>query len=244
MTRKDISEGVGNISTRHIHEAETYIAPTKKSRFSSRMFGKAIAAVLALCLIVGGIGIFAPFGGMAVTAYAHGTDAEITESGVILNTGTINDNGSMTGHPLMFYLAGKDIASVRFSCKNQQISFTDWTEQRGEYGLAQNFTVAYGADASEYYYLVIDWVPNATIRELTDNADSKISTLPEELRNDMIVLEITFENGKTATKAITISLMDDGNFFAAFDDYMISEDDAFVLRPDNEVIPRDILYSE
>ena len=48
------------------------------------------------------------------------------------------------------------------------------------------------------------------------NKDSKIATLPEEMRNDIIVMEITFENGKTATKAITISLLDDGTFFASF----------------------------
>lgn len=78
----------------------------------------------------------------------------------------------------------------------------DWTEKRDEYGNAQNFTVAYGEDESEYYYLTINWVPNAIIRELTDNEDSKIATLPEEMRNDIIVMEITFENGKKATKAI------------------------------------------
>ena len=55
----------------------------------------------------------------------------------------------MKGHPLMFYLSGKDIASVRFSSKREQIYFMDWTEQREEYGSAQNFTVPYGEDESE-----------------------------------------------------------------------------------------------
>ena len=57
-------------------------------------------------------------------------------------------------------------------------------------------------------------------------------------------MEITFENGKTATKAITISLLDDGTFFASFGDYQISEKDTFVYRPDSEAIPRDVLYSQ
>ena len=49
------------------------------------------------------------------------------------------------------------------------------------YGNAQNFTVAYGEDESEYYYLTISWVPNAIIRELTDNEDSTIAALPEDV---------------------------------------------------------------
>ena len=153
-----------------------------------------------------------------------------------MNSGTISDSGEMKGQPLMFYLSGKDIATVRFSCKNQQINFLDWTEKRDEYGNAQNFTVAYGEDESEYYYLTISWVPNAIIRELTDNEDSTIAALPEEMRNDIIVMEITFENGKTTTKAITIALLDDGRFFASFDDYQISEEDTFINRPDSEAI--------
>ena len=112
----------------------------------------------------------------------------------------------------------------------------DWTEKRDEFGLAQNFTVSYGEDESEYYYLLIDWVPNATIRELTDNANSTIAALPQELREDVIVMEITFENGKTLTKAITVSLLEDGTFFAKFDDYEITAEDSFIDRPDSEAI--------
>ena len=245
MTRKDISDGVGNISTRHIQEAASYMAAEKKVSFFKKPFGRSmIAAVLALCILAGGISIFSPFGGMVVTAYAHGTDEEITQAGAVINTGTISDSGEMTGHPLMFYLSGKDISTVRFSCKNQQINFMDWTEKRDEFGLAQNITVSYGEDESEYYYLLIDWVPNATIRELTDNEDSTIAALPEEMRNDIIVMEITFENGKSLTKAITVSLLNDGTFFASFNDYEITSEDSFIDRPDSESIPRDILYAQ
>lgn len=245
MTREDISEGIGNISTGYIQEALNYkVLPQKKPFFKTpfRRFG--IVVALALWLMVGGISAFSFFNRMTVTAYAYGTDEEITENEAIISTGTINDNGEMVGHPLMFYLSGKDISTVRFSCKNQQISFMDWTEKRDEYGLAQNFTVSYGEDESEYYYLLIDWVPNATIRELTDNETSTISTLPDELRNDVIVMEINFQNGKTVTKAITISLLDDGTFSAVFNDYKISDNDKFVNRPDSETIPRDVLYKQ
>lgn len=57
-------------------------------------------------------------------------------------------------------------------------------------------------------------------------------------------MEITFANGKTATKAIHVSLQDDGTFFATFDDYTIKEEDSFVNRPDSKAVPRDILYGE
>ena len=49
MTRKDISDGVGNISTRHIQEAASYMAAEKKVSFFKKPFGRSmIAAVLAL----------------------------------------------------------------------------------------------------------------------------------------------------------------------------------------------------
>lgn len=228
MTRKEISEGVGNISDRYIREAADY-APAKKHR---RVFRAAAAAALALCLLAGGLGIFPASGGTALAAYACGTDEELTGAGAVLSTGTIRDSGEMTGHPLRFYLMGEDIARVRFSCERQRLSFTDWTEQRASYANVQNFTVDYGADAAEYYYLTVDWTPTDTIRALTDHADTTLATLPEALRRDRIVLEITFADGSTATRAIDITLREDGAFSAAFDDYTIQPADDFVRRAD------------
>ena len=242
MTKKKISEAVSNISTRHIEEAADY---SEKRQAHKPIWTKsgAIAACLAFALAIGGI-LSSLNGGGIVTAYAYETKEEITAAGTVIDTGTIRDHGEMTGHPLMFYLSGEDIETVRFSCKNQKINFTDWTEKRDEYGNAQNFTVTYGEDESEYYYLTIDWVPNAIIRELTDNPEAAIATLPTEMREDIIVMEITFSNGKTATKAITISLLEDGTFFAVFDDYEITAEDSFVARIDSESIPRDVLYEQ
>lgn len=235
MNSKRFSEAMGELDSRYVVEAVNY-----KRRHKGALWIKLGLAAACLAAVIAIGGILAPFhGGMVVSAYARDTDEEITAAGAVINSGTISDSGKMKGKPMMFYLSGRDIVSVRFSCKNQQISFMDWTEKREEYGNAQNFTVAYGEDESEYYYLTIDWVPNATIRELTDNADSTVAALPEEMRHDIIVMEILFENGKTATKAITISLLDNGTFFATFDDYEISDADAFVNRPDNEAIPRE-----
>ncbi len=185
-------------------------------------------------MLFASISLLPPSGRSSVTAYAYGTDTELTAAGAVVTTGTISDSGEMKGHPLMFYLSGKGIDHVRFSCKNHQISFLDWTQQREEYGLAQNFTVPYGENAEEYGYLTVDWVPNATIRELTDHEDSRIPTLPGEMREDIIVMEIAFADGSTQTKAIWISLREDGTFFASFDDYEITEEDSFVHRPDSE----------
>lgn len=126
----------------------------------------AMAACLCLIIFSFVMSIYSPFGGMVITAYACGTDKEITSTGATFTTGTINDNGDLTGHPLMFHLAGENIDTVRFSCKNGQINFIDLTEQRAEYGFAQNFTVYYGEDEYDYSSLLIDWIPNNIIAEL------------------------------------------------------------------------------
>lgn len=239
MNCMEISNGIGGIDDRHIREAAEYRPAKRGGFFGTKYRRAAVAAVLALCVLVG---IFAPDGGVVVSAYAYGGEEALTEAGSVMSTGTISDSGEMKGHPLMFYLVGERIERVRFSCKNQQICFMDWTETRDEFGNAQNFTVSYGADASEYYYLLIDWVPTATIRALTNHTETRIATLPETQREDIIVMEITFTDGTSATKAITISLQDDGTFFAAFGDYEISDADTFVHRADAPAIPRELLY--
>lgn len=238
MKEERLLNALGQVDEKYIREADpAEKAPrrTKLRRWGSVAAGLALVAAIAFAML-------SPNG--SVAAYAYGTEEALTAAGAIISTGTISDTGEMTGHPLMFYLTGEGIERVRFSCKNQQISFMDWTETRDEFGNAQNFTVPYGENAEEYYFLLIDWIPNATIRALTDRPDSTIATLPTELREDVIVMEITFSDGKTATKAIRISLQDDGTFFAAYGDYRIGEDDSFVRRADSEAIPRDIFYAK
>ncbi|WP_298020113.1 hypothetical protein [uncultured Dysosmobacter sp.] len=238
MKKEDFFEALCELDDDLLRGAET---PVRK-KMNWRIWGT-IAACFAVFVAISGILSYFN-SGMVVTAYACGTDEEITEAGAVIHTGTISDTGEMKGHPLMFYLSGEDIETVRFSCKNHQINFMDWTETRDEYGEAQNFTVTYGEDESEYYYLTIDWVPNTIIRALTDNPETTIATLPAELREDIIVMEITFANGKTATKAITVSLLEDGTFFATFDNYKVSEADDFIKRTDSVAIPRNILYGQ
>lgn len=45
-------------------------------------------------------------------------------------------------------------------------------------------------------------------------------------------MEITFAGGKKAVKAVWVSLLSDGTFFAAFDDYGIGASYSFVKRED------------
>ena len=244
MKRETISRGVGNIDARYIQEAAEYIYEKKYAdRFRSSFMKAMAAAILVLAVFVSGIFVLFSSRNGVITVYAYETGEEITAAGAVLHTGTISDTGEMKGHPLMFYLTGTNIDTVRFSCKNQELYFMDWTEKRDEYGNAQNFTVMYGEDESEYCYLTIQWIPDATIRELTDNKNSRIAFLPEELREDIIVMEITFGNGKTTTKAIMISLQDDGTFYAALDNYRIKDSDTFIKRPDNAAL-RDISCEE
>lgn len=242
MRSKDISEIIGNINTRYIEEAEDY-QPKEKGRIQINYTMKRlmIAAVMVICIVIGGIYIFSSSEKMIVEAYAYETNEKITEAGITMSSGTITNNGEMTGHPLMFYLSGKRIKNVRFSCKNQKIDFRDWKEKRDEYGEAKNFTVNYGENEKEYAYLTIDWMPNATIEKLTNNKNSRIATLPKELREDIIVMEISFLNGEKTVKAIKIKLQDNGTFFAKFDDYKIQKSDNFVRRTDSQTIPRKIL---
>lgn len=240
MNSQKFSDAMSELDDKYVDEAIRY---KKRARKPGWIKWGAMAACLCFAISVFVISVFSPYGGMVVTAYAHGTDEEITSAGATFTTGTINNDGELTGHPLMFHLAGEDIDTVRFSCKNGQINFIDLTEQREEYSFAQNFTVHYGEDESDYSSLLIDWVPSNMIAEL-ENGNIAISDLPEDICHDMIVMEITFANGKSTAKVIRISLETDGTFYAAFDEYTILTSDDFVNRTDSAPIPRDVLYEQ
>lgn len=236
-----ISEALGNIDTLYILEAEQYTPAEKKFPGAPHLFLRiAAAAALALCLVFIGISTLSPSGKMTVTVYAKETDEEITAAGAVISTGIIHDRGSISGKAVSFYLSGENIAKVRFSCKKQQIDFVDYTGKRDEFGLAQNFTVEYGPDAGEYCDLLIEWVPKAISKELLTGCT--IAGLPEEMRSDIIVLEITFADGSTDIKAIFVSLLDNGTVFASFDDYTPGAADTFIYRADSEPLPPEVLY--
>ena len=115
MKKELISEAVSNIKEEYITEAQT--TPTANRPWQRRL----VAAVVALCLLAGGLWALSPSGAMNVTAYAVDSNQPITANGVVLDTGTISDSGEMTHHPLQFCLDGAEMKSVRFSCKNQEL---------------------------------------------------------------------------------------------------------------------------
>lgn len=233
MNREYISDALGSIDDRHISESEK--PPERKVPLLVRSL---IAAALVLTVLGLSVTLFLSPRGVAVTAYAHSDGRELTSAGAGLTTGTIDERGVLTGHPLMFHLDGERIESVRFSCKNEVLSFTDMTENRAEYGFAQNFTVEYGENESQYPFLVIDWVPQNLIKLLREGQYPSIAQVPEEYREDVIVMEVRGLNGGRAVKAITVKLMDDGTFFTSFHDYEITAADEFVRREDAKPLPK------
>lgn len=237
MQVKQFSDAMGEVNERYVTEALTY----RKARRPAWVRWGAAAACLVLAAVLFATGVLAPLGSMTVTAYAAGTDAEIPSAGAAFAAGTINEDGTLDGYPLMFYLKGSGIETVRFSCKNGQIRFTDLTGRRAAYDFAQNFTVPYGAEAgdeADYPSLLIEWLPRPMMEALAD-ADTDIADLAADLRQDIIVLEITFANGRTATRAVTIALQDDGSFRAAFRTCRIGKTDGFVRRADSSPMSGD-----
>lgn len=237
MQVKQFSDAMGEVNERYVTEALTY----RKACRPAWVRWSAAAACLVLAAVLLAAGMLAPLAGMTVTAYAAGTDAEIPSAGAAFAAGTFHEDGTPGGYPLMFYLKGSGIETVRFSCKNGQIRFTDLTGRRAAYDFAQNFTVPYGAaagDEADYPSLLIEWLPRPMMEALAD-ADTGIADLAADLRQDIIVLEIAFANGRTATRAVTIDLQDDGSFRAAFRAYRIRKSDVFVGRADSQPMPKD-----
>lgn len=224
-----LSNAIGNIDDKYVIEALEYSSHLGVYR-KFRLFS-AIAA--SICLMVGTAALLLKDNHNSITVYAYGSNEMLVNGKAMLMPGGISDNGEMRGHPLMFYVLGDEIESIRFSCKSEWISFVDWTEQRGDYGLSKNFTVEYGRQEEDYYYLIVDWVPLNIIRKLTDNQNIQIPDLSQDEKEDIIVMEITYLNGKTETAAIWIKLNNEGKFEAFIDKYQITEEDGFVHQPDS-----------
>ncbi len=201
---------LGNISDKYIEEAFYY---KKKNNKYSRGVIYGIAACLLICVIANYL-FFSAEKFSAVTVYAYETGEKFEFDKPVLMSGIIDDNGTMVGKPLMFYVLGDEIEKITYSCDKQYISFMDWTEKRENYGYSKEFTIEYGGDESDYYYLVVDWEPWFIIRKLTDNKEIGIEDLSEDEKHDRIEMEITYQNHKTEKIIIEINLTDEGNFEA------------------------------
>lgn len=224
-----MTNAIGNIDDRYLLEALEYCTRWKM-RAGIRLIG---AIVASICLIIGLAVWEQKSANDKITIYAYETDMLLTNGEPVLMAGRIDDGGQMQGHPLKFYILGDKIESISFSCKNEWISFVDWTEQRGDYGLSKNFTVSYGEQEDDYYYLVVDWTPQNIIRKLTDNENIKISDLKQEEKEDVIVMEVTYLDGRTENAAIWIKLEDNGKFIVSVEPYQITEDDSFISHQES-----------
>lgn len=172
-----------------------------------------IGVTLCAVLVFGLINLFPVTPAFAV--YAYGPDIEITRETVEISTGTISDSGEMRGHLLQLYVAGEKIKSIRFSCINQYLEFNDRTERQPFVGRVKTVDVSYdGVPTADYYYLRIDWIPWDTQRILTENREIGIADLDSDLCEDVITLEVTFENGSAAKQNIHVKLDDAGKFTA------------------------------
>jgi hypothetical protein len=113
----------------------------KKSKYFSDWKGilRPVIACMLCLFIMAGVFTFGG-GGNSLTMYAYGENLEITNTGVELSTGEIHDDGSMKGQLVHMYVKGENIETIRFSCKNQYIDFTDWTESRPNFSMEKQFT--------------------------------------------------------------------------------------------------------
>lgn len=224
-----LSNAIENINDRYILEAYEY----RQNLTIYKKVWKLGIAVFSVYLVAGVISILGREKEPSIIVYAYESAQQLTKGKPVLLPGQIDDNGQMVGHPLMFYVLGSEIESIRFSCKNERISFVDWTEQRGDFILCKNFTVSYGSKEDDYYYLVVDWVPQNIIRKLTDNSDIGIADLLPEEKKDIIVMEVTYLDGRSETLAVNISLNTNGQFIVNVSEYEIRAEDGFIFQPDS-----------
>lgn len=229
-----IANALGNIDDRFLLEALEYTPPKK----SSKRFWLLGATAAGIVLAVGVILWNHTSVNDSICVYAYESNKQLANGELVLMSGRIDDSGEMQGHPLAFYISGNEIESIRFSCRNEWISFTDWTEQRENYGFSKNFTVSYGSREDDYRYLVVDWTPQNIIRKLTDNKNININDLKQEEKEDAIVMEVTYMDGRREDTAIWIKLEDNGRFKATVKPYQITENDSLMFNQE-EVHPEE-----
>lgn len=164
------------------------------------------AAVLALCLV--SALCVQLFGASPLTLSVCALDSgqSLTE-GAWISGGHVNDDGSSDGG--LFYLAGEDISTIRFTTQNQYLTFKDWSDQRPQVWRSQDFTVDYGPNEEDYDKLVLYWDCYDALMAL-DDPDTNVTDLPDHLRHDTITMTATYEDGRTLTQAINVDIQDNG----------------------------------
>ena len=223
-----LSGAIGNIEDRFLLEACVY---KPKPAIFRRIIKLGITAA-CVCAAVWGMVLLQTGGRSSVTVYAYESGKQVAYGQPALWPGQVTDEGIVKNLPLKFYILGKGIEKIRFSCKNEWIAFNDWKEQRENYGYSRNFTISYGEEEEDYYNLVIEWCPEkmgAKIRE-------GLSDLPWEFKEDVIIMEVTYLDGGNETLAMNISVNGDGKLLCGVSDYEITAEDDFVFQPDSITI--------
>lgn len=222
-----ISNAIGNIDERFLQEVMEY----RRTPVAGRWIRRAALVAAGLCLAMGCAALLRRDGTPSVKVYAREFDRELPGGETVMMSGTIDDNGVMKGPPLMFYVQGSGIESIRFACRNEWISFVDYTEQREDHGYSKNFTIPYGEKEEDYYYMVVDWEPVNVIRKLTDNKDVKIADLTPEEKEDVIIMEVSYLNGERESLIMNVCLDDRGRFMVSVSEYEITPSDTFLHQP-------------
>lgn len=223
-----LSGAIGNIEDRFLLEACAYKA---KPAIYRRIIKLGITAA-CVCVTVWGMVLMQMGGRSSVTVYAYESGKQVAYGQPALWPGQVSDEGIVKNLPLKFYILGKGIEKIRFSCKNEWIAFTDWKEQRENYGYSRNFTISYGGEEEDYYNLMIEWCPEKMGAKIQEG----LSDLPWEFKEDVIVMEVTYLDGGSETLAMNISVSGDGKLLCGVSDYEITAEDDFVFQPDNITI--------
>lgn len=210
-------DAVGKVDDRFLSEVLEYESKKK----SKKSIGRAGMVAAGIC-VMAGMGIYFYMDKKSsATIFAAGTNQRTGNAKVEISLGTITEEGSMKGAALGFYVLGKEIESITFSCENQWLECFDMRDPWGKFsGLSKNFTVSYGEREEEYYNILVHWVPNEIQKKLSEYEDIGISDLTTEEKSDVIELEITYLDGKQEIKQIEVSLNEDGLFTA----YVNTED--------------------
>ena len=225
-----LSKAIDLVGEDFIDEVLGYTHDAKSMAFCIKLCAGFVAALAVFLIVITRAPISKP-----IVVYAYGTDQKIESAETVMLSVSIGNDGSMQGMPLQFYVIGDGIQKIDFSCKNQWLTGTDWTEKRESHGLCKSFTMEYGEDTEDYYYIVIEWVPNKLIRKLTDHADIGIENLTEEERKDIIIMDVWLLNGVKKTMAINIVLKEDGHFASSVSDYEISEEGVSAILHDDSL---------
>ncbi len=216
---------IDGIDDKYLVEAMEYKAPKRPYRIV--ILG---VAAVAACIVLFVTGLLNNVR-LPIEVYASETEKKLSGVETIIHNGKITDSGAVTGGTVSFFVIGEEIEKIRFSCRNYWIQAADSTEKRETYGNSKNFTLEYGENEAEYKCLLVVWEPTELYFSLKDH-DKGVADLTEEERNDLIVLQITFLNGREATVAIDIHIDDEGFISAKVRKYKISADDTFVLQDD------------